>query len=41
MDETIRFAKEKNYVETLFGRIIHTLEINAKVQMLALLSEQL
>ena len=30
MDETIRFAKEKNYVETLFGRIIHTLEINAK-----------
>ena len=30
MDETIRFAKKKNYVETLFGRIIHTLEINAK-----------
>ena len=30
MDETIRFAKEKNYVETLFGRIIHTLQINAK-----------
>ena len=30
MDETVRFAKEKNYVKTLFGRVIHTPEINAK-----------
>jgi DNA polymerase-1 len=30
MDETVRFAKEKSYVETLFGRVIHTLDINAK-----------
>jgi len=30
MDETVRIAKEKSYVETLFGRVIHTLDINAK-----------
>lgn len=30
MDETIAFAKENNRVETLFGRVIHTPEINAK-----------
>ena len=30
MDETVNFAKENGYVETLFGRKIHTSEINAK-----------
>jgi DNA polymerase-1 len=30
MDDTIAFAKEYKYVETLFGRRIHTPEINAK-----------
>ncbi|MCB1387796.1 MAG: DNA polymerase I, partial [Rhodobacteraceae bacterium] len=30
MDQTIAFAKEHKYVETLFGRRIHTPEINAK-----------
>ena len=30
MDETVAFAKENNFVETLFGRRIHTPEINAK-----------
>ena len=30
MDETVAFAKENNRVETLFGRVIHTPEINAK-----------
>ena len=30
MDDCARFAKEKSYVETLFGRVIHTLDINAK-----------
>ena len=30
MDETVEFAKENNRVETLFGRVIHTPEINAK-----------
>jgi DNA polymerase I len=30
MDETIAFAKEHGYVQTLFGRKIHTPEINAK-----------
>ncbi|MGX9356056.1 DNA polymerase I [Roseobacteraceae bacterium S113] len=30
MDETTNFAKEHNRVETLFGRVIHTPEINAK-----------
>ncbi|MDA9236136.1 DNA polymerase I [Amylibacter sp.] len=30
MDETVSFAKENGYVETLFGRKIHTSEINAK-----------
>ena len=30
MDETTKFAKEHNRVETLFGRVIHTPEINAK-----------
>jgi DNA polymerase-1 len=30
MDETKKFAKEHLYVETLFGRKIHTPEINAK-----------
>ncbi len=30
MDETVKFAKEHNRVETLFGRVIHTPEINAK-----------
>ena len=30
MDDTIRFAKEHGRVETLFGRRIHTPEINAK-----------
>jgi DNA polymerase-1 len=30
MDETVAFAKEHNRVETLFGRKIHTPEINAK-----------
>ncbi len=30
MDETTAFAKEHNRVETLFGRVIHTPEINAK-----------
>ena len=30
MDQTIAFAKEHNRVETLFGRVIHTPEINAK-----------
>ena len=30
MDDTNTFAKEHNRVETLFGRVIHTPEINAK-----------
>ena len=30
MDETIKFAKENGRVETLFGRVIHTPEINSK-----------
>nr|WP_321249854.1 DNA polymerase I [uncultured Ruegeria sp.] len=30
MDDTVAFAKEHGYVRTLFGRKIHTLEINAK-----------
>ncbi|WP_102226306.1 DNA polymerase I [Acidimangrovimonas sediminis] len=30
MDATVAFAKEHGYVETLFGRRIHTPEINAK-----------
>ena len=30
MDNTIKFAKENSRVETLFGRVIHTPEINAK-----------
>jgi len=30
MDETVKFAKEHGRVETLFGRRIHTPEINAK-----------
>ncbi len=30
MDETVAFAKEHGYVQTLFGRKIHTPEINAK-----------
>ncbi|MEM9910127.1 MAG: DNA polymerase I [Pseudomonadota bacterium] len=30
MDDTISFAKEHGYVETLFGRRIHTPEISAK-----------
>lgn len=30
MDDTVAFAKEHSYVQTLFGRKIHTPEINAK-----------
>ncbi len=30
MDRTVEFAREHRYVETLFGRKIHTPEINAK-----------
>ncbi|QQA43465.1 DNA polymerase I [Pelagovum pacificum] len=30
MDETVKFAKEHGYVQTLFGRRINTPEINAK-----------
>ncbi len=30
MDRTVEFAKKHNRVETLFGRVIHTPEINAK-----------
>nr|WP_273545139.1 DNA polymerase I [Heliomarina baculiformis] len=30
MDDTIQFAKDNGYVQTLFGRRIHTPEINAK-----------
>ena len=30
MDRTVEFAKKNNRVETLFGRVIHTPEINAK-----------
>jgi DNA polymerase-1 len=30
MDETVKFAKENERVETLFGRVIHTPEINSK-----------
>jgi DNA polymerase-1 len=30
MDATIKFAKEQGYVQTLFGRKIHTPEINSK-----------
>ena len=33
MDETIKSSKENNYVKTLFGRVIHTPEINAKGPM--------
>jgi DNA polymerase-1 len=30
MDQTVHFARENNCVKTLFGRVIHTTEINAK-----------
>jgi DNA polymerase-1 len=30
MDDTVAFAKEHGHVKTLFGRVIHTPEINAK-----------
>ncbi|MEL6570798.1 MAG: DNA polymerase I [Pseudomonadota bacterium] len=30
MDDTVQFAKDQGYVQTLFGRKIHTPEINAK-----------
>jgi DNA polymerase I len=30
MDATVQFAKDNGYVQTLFGRRIHTPEINAK-----------
>jgi DNA polymerase I len=30
MDDTVAFAKERGFVQTLFGRKIHTPEINAK-----------
>ncbi|NQW15686.1 MAG: DNA polymerase I, partial [Rhodobacter sp.] len=30
MDKTVEFAKEHGYVQTLFGRKIHTPEINAR-----------
>jgi DNA polymerase-1 len=30
MDQTVQFAKENECVKTLFGRVIHTPEINAK-----------
>ena len=30
MDETVKFAKKNAWVETLFGRVIHTPEINSK-----------
>ncbi|MCX7302355.1 MAG: DNA polymerase I [Rhodobacterales bacterium] len=30
MDDTVKFAKDKGYVQTLFGRRINTPEINAK-----------
>ncbi len=30
MDDTVKFAREHDRVETLFGRVIHTPEINAK-----------
>ncbi len=30
MDETVQFAKDHEYVQTLFGRKIHTPEINSK-----------
>ena len=30
MDDTVRFARDNGYVRTLFGRKIHTPEINAK-----------
>jgi DNA polymerase-1 len=30
MDDTVRFGRDKGYVQTLFGRKIHTPEINAK-----------
>ena len=30
MDDTVQFAKDHEYVQTLFGRKIHTPEINAK-----------
>ena len=30
MDDTVAFAKKHGHVETLFGRLIHTPEINAK-----------
>ena len=33
MDKTIKFSKENNYVKTLFGRVIHTPEINSKGPM--------
>ena len=33
MDKTVKFSKENNHVETLFGRVIHTPEINAKGPM--------
>ena len=33
MDKTVKFSKDNSYVETLFGRVIHTPEINAKGPM--------
>ena len=33
MNNTVKFSKENNRVETLFGRVIHTPEINAKGPM--------
>ncbi len=30
MDQTVEFARQNNFVKTLFGRVIHTPEINAK-----------
>ena len=33
MDKTVKFSKGNSYVETLFGRVIHTPEINAKGPM--------
>ena len=35
MDNTIEFAKEHEYVETIFGRRIHTPNINAKNHMMS------
>ena len=33
MDKTVKFSKDNSYVKTLFGRVIHTPEINAKGPM--------